>query len=126
MAVLGRTEILANYRKLPTEDVPVPEWGDGATVRVRGLTAAGRDRFEATYLVRLGPDGKPLAGFMPDSFRAPLVALCAVDGDGNPLFRESDITALAECDGRVIDRLYQVAARLSGMEREAVEDAKKG
>lgn len=46
--------------------------------------------------------------------RASLVALCLFD-DGKPLFGSGDIELLGELPAQVIDGLYDVAARLSGL-----------
>lgn len=129
--LFDRSAILARKGKLRYEDVPMPEWVDDGTlpdqtpsVRIRGLSAIARDQFEATYLVRLNPDGKPDEGFVPTNIRAPLVALCAIDADGKPLFTEEDVADLQQLDGAAIDKLYRVAARLSGLAKNAVESAK--
>lgn len=131
--LFDRAAILARKGKLRFEDVPMPEWVDDGTlpdqmpsVRVRGLSAIARDQFEATYLVRLNPDGKPDEGFVPTNIRAPLVSLCCIDADGKQLFDESDVAELQQLDGAAIDKLYRVAARLSGLAKDAVGSAKNG
>src|SRR5260221_673414 len=53
--------------------------------------------------------------------RAKIVARCVVDDDGNRLFSDADVTALGEKSGAPIDRIFAVAARLSGMGEEDTE-----
>ena len=55
---LSREDIL-KAEDLPTEEVPVPEWG--GSVLVRGLTGRERDLFETSMMVRQG------AQFIPDA-----------------------------------------------------------
>lgn len=127
--LLDRDAILARRGRLRYEDVPMPEWadeagGDPPSVRVRGLSAIARDQFEATYLVRFTAEGKPDEGFVPTNIRAPLVAHCCIDADGKLLFTESDVAELQQLDGAAIDKLYRVAARLSGLAKGDVDAAK--
>ena len=51
----------------------------------------------------------------PRNARARLVVLCAVGEDGKPLFTGDDIGPLGEKSAGALDRVYTVAARLSGL-----------
>jgi hypothetical protein len=105
--MLKREDIL-KADDLPFEDVDVPEWG--GTVRVRALMASERDRWEAmTYLDSKGNVTTP------QDIRAKLVAFCCVDEEGNRLFTEDDISALAKKSARAMNRLWTVASRLSAV-----------
>jgi len=94
-----------------TEIVDVPEWGGAVTVR--GMTGRERDRYEQSMLIAdkkgtLKPD-------MTDA-RARLVAACAVDGDGNPLFTDkNDVMLLTMKSAAALDRVAAVAQVLSGI-----------
>jgi len=116
---LSREDILAT--SIPSETVYVPEW-DGEVI-IRGLTAAERDAYEQS-LIEVLPDGrtrfKRNAG---QSIRTSLVVRCLVDGDGKRLFSDKDIADLGEKSGMVIDRLWGIARRLSGMGAEAEDEA---
>jgi hypothetical protein len=115
--MLSREDIL-NADDLPYEDVDVPEWG--GTVRVRGLTASERDRWEAmTYL-----DAKGNV-VTPQDIRAKLVAFCCIDGAGARLFSEDDIAALAGKSARAMNRVWAVASRLSAVMAADVETLAK-
>lgn len=104
---------------LPFEDVEVPEWG--GKVRVRALTGAERDAFEASIVVRKGNR----AELNPVNMRAKLVALTIVDENGNRIFSDSDIEALGRKSASALDRVFQVAQRLSGLRPEDLEEMTK-
>ena len=88
---------------IPTETVDVP--GVGA-VTVRGLTAAGRDEWEQRIW---NAKGRTLS-----NVRASLVAMCVYQ-DGKPLFTSDDVKDIGDMPATLIDHLYDVAMRLSGM-----------
>lgn len=94
--------------------VDVPEWG--GEVLVRGLSGIERDAYEAgIQQIRPKPDGTREIHFNRDNARAKLLVKCLVDDEGNRLFKDTDAPALGRKNGAVIDRLYDVAAELSGM-----------
>ena len=114
MALLTKGDIL-NARDLKTETVAVPEWG--GDVIVRTMTGAERDAFASGLIDK---DGKPqLTGY-----RHRLLATCIVGEDGQRLFADSDIEALAgkaspeaasKLFGRLQDRV-ELHAELRGRE----------
>lgn len=114
MPVLNRDQILA-ASDLPTETVPVPEWG--GEVIVRALTGAERDEYEmATH--------EAIRNKSSINMRARLVAMTLVDEDGERLFNhESHVVRLGNKSGRALDRVFDVAQRLSGIGRAALETA---
>ena len=104
------------------EDVPVPEWG--GTVRLRGMSGVDRDAFEAASL--LPARGKSQTREVNlQNIRARLVACCAIDEDGQPLFSEADVIWLGKKSGAALDRLADVAKRLSGLTAKDVDDLVK-
>ena len=84
-------------------DVDVPEWG--CSVRLRGLSAAERDEFEASL------------GVSQDlvNMRARLVVNCLVDENGDKLFKSSEAKELGKKNGQVINMLFDEVRKLSGM-----------
>lgn len=116
--LLTRDDIL-QAQDLPTERVSVPEWS--GEVLVRGLTGAERDKFEASIVVRKGNR----TDFNPDNMRAKLVALCVIDEQGNRLFTDDDVKILGKKSATALDRVFQVAQRLSGLQPGAIEEAEK-
>lgn len=116
--LLTRDAILT-ARDLPTEDVGVPEWG--GTVRVRGLTAKERDEYEAATVDFRNPK-KPTVNLR--NTRARLVALCAIDEEGRRLFTREDVDALGDVSSTALDRVFQAAKRLSGIDSDGEAAAK--
>jgi hypothetical protein len=105
------TKDLFKGRPLPIEDVPCPELGDGVSVRVRCLTALERDQYETAFWKL--HEGKP--SYDATGARARLVRLAAVDEQGDHLFTDDDLPMLCSFRGDVLDRLFGVAQRLSGL-----------
>ena len=114
-AFLDRAAILA-LADIATEEVFVPEWQ--SWVRVRGMTGAERDAFEAESLGASGADREASLR----SFRARLVARTVVDERGNRLFGDADVEALGQKGAAALDRICEVACRLSGLGETEVED----
>lgn len=110
---------------LKTEVVDVPEWG--GTVRVRTMTGADRDAFEAS-LMHIQADGQR----KPDlsNMRGKLVALTLVDDVGNLMFGMPDIDRLSLKSASALDRVFAVAQRLNGLgvvaEAEAAKNSQPG
>jgi len=115
MELLTRDQIL-NAQDLDSEDVAVPEWG--GTVRVRALSGAERDNFEASITERKGRKTRMNLA----NLRARLVQLCVVDQKGKSLFRRTDIDALGKKSAAALDRVFDVCRRLSGMTEEDIEE----
>lgn len=115
MAVLNRDAIL-QANDLPTERVEVPEW-DGEVI-VRGLTAAERDQFEQSIVETRGKDTRVNLR----NIRAKLVALTVVDEEGNRIFRDEDVELLGRKSATAINRIFEVAQRLSGLRPEDVDE----
>jgi hypothetical protein len=100
------------------EKVPVPEWGD--EVIVRGLTGDELDDYQGSVRqFRPTFDGKGMeAVLIQEGMRAKLLVKCLIDEAGERLFTDQDAPALGAKSGAVIDKLYDVASRLSGLSEE--------
>lgn len=98
--------------------VEVPEWGD-KKVRIKALSASERDRYEQS-LGKLDKKGN----MVPDltNQRARLVALTMVDGKGNRMVSDTEILKLGSRNAKPINRIYEAAARLSGLGEESAEE----
>lgn len=97
------------------EAVEVPEWG--GVVHVRSLNGRARDKFDASRF-RLKGDQVEM---IHDNTRAMLLSLSLCDEAGTLIFSEADIVALGEKNAAVLDRLFDVAQRLSGLRAKDVE-----
>jgi hypothetical protein len=117
--LLSRDDIL-KATALPTEEVEVPEWG--GMVLVRALSGRERDEFEASMVAQRG-EGKNMT-LVPDTanVRAKLAAWCITGEDGKPYFTQRDVHALGELSGAALDRVFEVAQRLSGLSEADVEE----
>lgn len=117
---LTRDQIL-QAQDLPKEEVQVQEWG--GSVWVRGLTASERDQMESYFFDDAGKrrDIKSLFKNM----RARLVVWAVCDESGNSIFTEKDIEQLGKKNGKVVDRLYGVIQRLSGLTKQDIEELSK-
>lgn len=119
MKVLSRDEIL-NCQDLQTETVDCPEWG-GAVI-VRPLSGAERDRFEQSNLIRKGKGSKIDFEVNGVNIRARLCYLCIVDESGKRLFTEHDVDALGKKNSAALNRVFEVAQRLSGLTKQDIEE----
>lgn len=120
MSLLSRDQILgAEDRK--TEDVAVPEWG--GTVRVRSLSGAERDSYEA-HIVQLRADGSKRLNMT--NLRGKLVSLSCVAEDGSRLFSDADAEALGDKSAAALERVFDVARKLSGLGEDDVEELAQG
>jgi hypothetical protein len=113
---LTRDAILA-AATLRTEEVDVGEWG--GVVLVRELRGRERDEWEASLAVQRGKQMVPDVANM----RAKLVARCVVNGDLEPVFSQQDVNALGELSAAALDRVFEVASRLSGLSEADLEAA---
>lgn len=109
---LSRDAIIAAVDAV-TETVPVPEWG--GDVIIKSMTGAERDAYEVS-LRRKGELNLANA-------RAKLLVRVIVNEGGTRIFSDQDAMALGKKNAALLERLYDVAARLSGMTDEAAEDA---
>ncbi len=111
MAVLNRSQLIQK-RDLARESVAVPELG--GEVLVRELTAKERDEFDVSSIKR---NGKKIEQNLAN-LRARLCVKAVIDEQGEPLLTEADAAALGDQPGSIIDRIYAVAARLSGITKD--------
>lgn len=116
--ILTRDQIL-QAADIHTEEISVPEWG--GEVLVRGLTGAERDRFEESVIEMKGKSTR----VKMENARAKLVAMSVVGEDGKRLFAEADVELLGKKSAAALDRVYQAAARLSGISNEDLDELAK-
>ena len=120
VTLLGREAIL-EADDLPFEYVEVPEWG--GTVKVQGLTGQGRDEYLASMAVM--ERGK-VVGQNVSHASGRMIAECVVDEEGNRLFSIVDVGKLSQKSAIAVGRVFEVAARLSGLEEDDIEALGKG
>lgn len=89
--------------------VDVPGWGD--SVFMAPMKGFERDAFE------MGCADGGMA-----NFRAKLVGLCLVDGDGNRLFNNNEVDKLGNKNANILNTLFDHARKLCGMTDDDVEE----
>lgn len=115
MARLSRKAIL-EAGDIASEEVDVPEWG--GSVLITTMSGMQRDAWEQSLIV---PGTRKTD---VSNVRAKLVAACAVDDDGAPLFTAADVEALGRKSATALERLAKVAQRLNGLTEQALEEAR--
>lgn len=119
MAFLTKEQILA-AQDLPTEVVAVPEWG--GDVMVQGLTGTERDAFEASLTIQRGKN----TSVNLQNARAKLVRKCIVNPETKGrMYSEADIPALGRKSAIALERVFDVARKLSGLTEKDVEELTK-
>ncbi len=118
--LLTRDQIL-KCEDIQVEKVDIPEWG--GYVFVKGMSGKERGQLEASMSLMKG-------AYKEDNwklYRAKLLVLTVVDSEtnGNRIFSEDDVNALNEKSAAVLDRLTDVAQRLSGYRKQDVEEITK-
>ena len=108
--------------KPPVEAVEIEGHGK---VWIRGLQADERDAYEQS-LIETGPDGRSRVKRVQRNVRASLVVRCLVDEAGERLFKDNEVEAVGHVDASVIDKLWDVARKLSGMDTEAIAAIAEG
>lgn len=101
---------------LPIEEVDVPALG--GKVRVRGLTLAQRDEYEASVI---DSRGKRIS-LNRENLRAKLIVRCVIDANGDRLFKDEDAPAVGHLPAAALEPLFEASQRLSGLSPSDVED----
>ncbi len=118
--VLSREGLLSG-RDFRFEDVPVPELGEGAVVRVRIMTGAARDGLDAWLVVT---NDEP--ALRMKRYRSLVCALGICNEAGELLFGEADVDELAaRVSSDLVQRVFDAVARLNKLRPEDKEEAAK-
>ena len=97
---------------LPTKDMDIPEWGGMLTIRT--LTGAERDEWESAFV---NQDKIDIRGL-----KSRLVQLTTMNGDGQQMFTKADLQKINSKSASVIDRIWHVSRRLSGLTKEDADE----
>jgi hypothetical protein len=111
-------ELILGASDLPIEEVQVPEWA--GVVYVKTLKGRERDAFEQSII-----DAKKKGGTNLVNVRARLAVRVLTDDKGNRVFTDADADALGEKSGKALDRIFDVAQRLSGIGAKEVAELEK-
>ena len=118
MALLTKQQIV-DANDLETVEVNVPQWG--GSVLVRALTAKQRGQLMST-LIDQTKDGRTLR---LQDLQARLCAMSIVDGQGKRFFSDNELAALGAKSSAALQRVFEVAQRLSGLSDEQVGELSK-
>lgn len=111
MKMLTKEAILA-AKDLAEEIVEVKEWG--GSVKIRALDGLRRDEFEAHLIQNPGKNYKVnLKGA-----RTKLLSMSIIGEDDKPMFSSEELIVKS---GTVLNRLFDVAQRLSGLSDEDIK-----
>jgi len=114
--LLTKEQIL-KANDLPTETVPVPEWG--GSVNVRTMTGREKDVLTSRYISAKEGDRPSVP------FGVNLAATCICDEKGNRLFTDAEIEVLGGKSAAALDRVNEVAGRLNRLTKEERERLEK-
>ena len=113
--ILSKEDILG-ADDLKRELVNIEEW-DGP-IYVHTLTGGERDNWEQEIMRSRSKSGR----IDIRNLKVRLIVQCVKNADGVLIFNPSDIPALQKKNAKPLDRIYQVAARLSGLSEDEVEE----
>lgn len=122
MAVLTDKSKILSMVQLKKELVDVPEWGEGVQVWVKELTAEQRDSYEQslTDIKQKGNKTQVTPNFI--NSKARFAVKCIVDEKGNRIFQDVEAKKLGRLSAQAINRIVEAGYRLSGMNKEDLED----
>ena len=112
--MLTRDQILKSD-DLKKEVVKVPEWG--GEVLIGTMTGHARDEWEQSLV-----ENKKVS---LQNIRARLVAMTALDEQGNRLFTSDDIEALGKKSASALERCVKVAQKLNRLTEAELDDLTK-
>ena len=113
--VLSKEQIL-QADDLKRQVVEVPEWG--GAVLLRELRGRERDAFEEGSMDKQ-------RNVTMTNMRARLVALSAIDEEGERLFTAKEAVELGDKSATALNRLFEVCCRLSGITSDDVDKLEK-
>jgi hypothetical protein len=120
MSTLTKEAILA-CSDVQYQEVEVPEWG--GIVRLRSLTGDGREAYEVLAIQR--SRGPKESDMDITGLRARLLSLTIVSDENELVFAEADVAALNKKSADVINRLFEIAATMNGLDVKAQEELEK-
>ncbi len=101
--------------------VQVNELGEGSLVYVRSFSAAERSKLEvlgARFRETKNYDDTP-------KLRLLTVALSLCDEQGTRMFDESELDLIAQLPAVVVDRIFEAAGRINGLDAKKAQELEK-
>ena len=103
---------------VPTERIAVPELVQDGYVIVRGMTGWERDAWERSLIKGRGKR----RDIDTENVRARLAVRCLVDEAGARIFRDDEAGILGKLRVDVLQRIFEVAQKLSGVSDEDIDE----
>jgi hypothetical protein len=101
-------ESIMGISDLPTEVVEVSQWG--GSVKVRGMNAGERDKFE-----------EAIRKHGMANLRSLMASMTIINEDGSRMFSDKEIDKLSSKSAEALDTIIEAASRLSGLTDSDVE-----
>lgn len=120
MGLINKEELRKRVPIVRKEKVEVPEWGEGAFVFVRELTAAALDYFES-FIVPEGGVPADERRMKYENFRVRYIVLSACDEEGNLVFSSEDEPWLGATEASIIQRLFLAAKKVNRVDLAELE-----
>lgn len=111
-----KENLLSLRGRLTIEAVKIDGLSD--PVFVRSLTGRERDGFETACFAQRGKTRV----LDTENIRAKLLVRAICDEDGKRVFDDADVASLGDMPSAVLDQLFTVAQRLSGLSPNDVEE----
>lgn len=121
LRLFTRAEDILATTDIVREEVPTPEWGEGTGVLVQSMSATQRLAYEQAGRVAIRDRAGRLDRFEIDESwdgRVALVVCSVVDEQGEPVFSRDHVERLAAKNAAPLDRIADVARRLSRLRPE--------
>lgn len=116
--MLSKKDIMA-APDIKSECVSVPEWG--GDVMVYGMSGNERDEYESSIVEVSGSGKTQTQTLRMQRVRAKLCSLTIRDEDGRRMFDDDELDALGGKSSQALQRIFEVAQRLSGLTQEDTE-----
>lgn len=126
LRLLTSAEDILGASDIEREEVPTPEWGEGTGVLVQSMSATQRLAYEQAGRLEIRDTKGRLDRFEVDpnwDGRVALVVCSVVNEEGEPIFSATHVERLADKNAAPLDRIADVARRLSRMRPEDREEA---
>lgn len=109
------THDILNIKDITLQKVILSEWKKHCFVKVMNCPE------RAKFIEKIGRAGE---GQILPNMMEELVVLTCVDSQGLSIFTHKDIAKLSTKSGRVIEKIFNAAAQLNGLNKEAIQEIK--
>ena len=105
--------------------VEVPEWPEMGDLYVKNMTGKSRDNYEAAMYEAREKFKETGQGSIIENIRACTIVASACHKDGTLIWEPEEAADLGDKTALVLDRIYNVATKLSGITAKDIADMEK-